>query len=387
MRSPKTFPFSDRRPNATAKTPVGFRSSQMEMTRRPWRTGGFTLVELLVVIAIIGMLISLLLPAVNAARASARNAQCKNNMRQTFLAAMNYSTNHNEQVPGYGRFTQVDSRGNPVSGDVSHQMHCMPGSSWVVTLLPYFEQESIADRWEPGPWNSPTNRLLGSLPLATVTCPSDDTAADGGLSFVINAGYTDMGVLNAYRNAVASNQNPTESQMHSHNMLGFDWDGNGKVGEGDAAITRDTGMSWVHVGQRNFSQRIGQVYDGSSNTILFSENVNAGPLRNWGDPAINNCAFVLPVYRSRASGANFSNPPSPEGLTGLPNRERDLGEGTPFPSSNHRGTINVVMAGGSTQAIPDDIDPTVYRSMMTPAGSKRRFRGFNAELPLGLTAR
>jgi len=349
------------------------------------RRSGFTLVELLVVIAIIAMLISLLLPAVNAARESARNSQCKNNMRQTFLAAMNYSTNHGDRVPGYGRFTQVDSRGQPVSGrDVSHQMYCAPGSSWVVSLLPYFEQSSLADRWEEGSWTAPVNMMLASLPLAVVTCPSDDTARDAGLSFVINAGYTDMTVLEDYAKAIAGNGNPQESQMHAHNMLQFDWDDNGRVSGVDAEITRDTGMSWVHVGKHNFSQRIGQIYDGSTNTILFSENVNAGIGGNWGNPAVINCAFVLPVYRSRASGANFYDPPTPEGLTGMPNREREYGEGTPFPSSNHRGTINVVMAGGSTQAISEDIEPAVYRAMMTPAGSKRRFRGFHAEMPMGI---
>ena len=353
------------------------------------RRDAFTLVELLVVIAIIGMLIALLLPAVNAARESARTAQCKNNMRQTFLAAMSYATNNHEHVPGYGRYVQVDGSGRPVSGrNISHQLYCSPGHSWVVTLLPYFEQTSLADRWiDEESWTHSNNRAIGSLPMAVVTCPSDDSASDGGLSFVINAGYTDMGILEAYGNAVANGGNPSESQMHSHNMLQFDWDDDGSVSRIDGAITRDTGMSWVHVGNQNFSQRLGQIYDGSTNTILFSENFNAGPARNWADPAVQNCAFVLPVYRSRASGGNFNNPPAPEGLTGLPNREKDYGEGTPFPSSHHRGTINVAMADGALRSIADDIEPAVYRAMLTPAGSKRRFRGFQSEMPMGMPAR
>ena len=353
------------------------------------RTAAFTLVELLVVIAIIGMLVALLLPAVNAARESARTAQCKNNMRQTFLAAMSYSTNHHEQIPGYGRFVQVDGNGRPVSGrDISHAMYCAPGQSWVVTLLPYFEQTNLADRWLEGvSWRHPANEAIGSLPLAVVSCPSDESARDGGLSFVINSGYTDMGIIKAYGNAVANGGNPKESEMHSHNMLQFDWNGDGSVSMIDGAITRDTGMSWVHVGNQNFSQRLGQIYDGSTNTILFSENINAGAGRNWGNPSIKNCAFVLPVYRSRASGDNFNNPPAPEGLTGLPNRERDYGEGTPFPSSHHRGTINVAMADGALRSIQEDIEPAVYRAMLTPAGSKQRFRGFHSEMPMGMPAR
>ena len=171
--------------------------------------------------------------------------------------------------------------------------------------------------------------------------------------------------------------------MHAHDGLGFDWDRDGKITEADASITRDTGMAWVHVGKQNFSQRLSNVYDGLTNTILFSENVNAGVNRNWSDPSVGNCAFVYPVYRPRASGDNFAAVPTPEGLTGLPNRERDRGEGTPFPSSNHRGTVNCVMAAGATKSMSEDIDSTVYRSLLTPAGSKQRFAGFRAELPLG----
>ena len=353
------------------------------------RNQAFTLIELLVVIAIISMLVSLLLPAVQSARASARNLQCKNNMRQVFLAAISYSTSHSDQVPGYGRFTQVTSSGQPPTPAEArrmtpHQMQCSPGSSWVVTLLPYFEQNNIADRWDRGSsWMSPNNHALGSLPLSIVTCPTDDTIVSGGLSYVINSGYADMGVLKQYSNAIVSGGFPTEMQMHSHNMLQFDWDESGSVNQIDHHITRDTGMSWVHVGRSNSSQRLGQIYDGSTNTILFSENFNAGGGGNWGNPAIGNCAFVYPVYRGRASGRNFSNPPTPQGLTGLPDRESGLGEGTPFLSANHRGTINYVTVGGSTHAMPEDIDPSVYRAMMTPAGGKRRFSGFASEPPMG----
>lgn len=342
----------------------------------------FTLIELLVVIAIISVLMGLLLPAVQSARGSARSVQCRNAMRQVYLAAVNYSTSRNNQLPGYGRFTQILPSGvrNPSSGEGL----CEPGASWVLGILPYLDHANTEDRWDRrSPWFATPNRELGELALSSLACPSDGTAAAGGLSFVINAGFTDMTLLAEYDAAIRSGALPRKSSVHSHDALGFDWDRDGMISEADTSITRDTGMAWVHTGKQNFSQRLSNVYDGLTNTILFSENINAGANRNWADPAITNCAFVYPVYRPRASGENFFAVPTPEGITGLPNRERDRGPGTPFPSSNHRGTIHCVMAAGATKVLSDSVDATVYRSLLTPAGSKRRFDGFRAELPLG----
>ena len=207
------------------------------------RTAAFTLVELLVVIAIIGMLMSILLPAVQGARGAARRAQCKNNMRQIFLATINYSTSHNESVPGYGRFTQIKPNG--VRNPGPSQVHCMPGHSWMVTLLPYLDLQNVDSQWNfAEPWNSPNNAALGSLAFNITSCPSDTTAFRGGLSYVINSGFADLQLLDAYGNAMSGGNFPTETQMHAHNMINFDWDEDGKITDADTTITRDTGMSW-----------------------------------------------------------------------------------------------------------------------------------------------
>lgn len=345
------------------------------------RRRAFTLVELLVVIAIIAMLVSLLLPAVQAARESARSSQCKNNMRQIYLGAINYSTSHKDKVPGYGKFTPIHPQG--VRNPSPSQIDCAPGRSWVVTLLPYLDQSNLWDRWDDNsPFFSEQNKSVGTLPLGVAKCTSDASVGDGGLSYVINSGYADLGQLQAYREASQNRGIPKESQMHSHNMIPFDWNGDGKPDRSDAAVTRDTGMAWVHVGNTNNSHTLGQIYDGSTNTILFSENINAGSGSNWADPAVNNCAFVYPVYGARASGEHFANPQVPQGITGLPNVEKNRGEGTPFLSSEHPGVINVVTAGGSTHAMSDEIAPHVYRALLTPAGSRLRGRGFQAEDPM-----
>ena len=104
------------------------------------------------------------------------------------------------------------------------------GHSWVVTLLPHIDQTNIADRWTPeAPWFAPENASLGSLPLSSVACPSDETSANGGLSYVINSGYADMSVLSEYNSAVSAGNFPSEASMHSHSMLQFDWDESGNI--------------------------------------------------------------------------------------------------------------------------------------------------------------
>ena len=338
--------------------------------------GRFTLVELLVVIAIISMLMAILLPAVNSSREAARSLQCKNRLKQLFTAARIYSTSHGDLVPGYGRFLQIRPQG--VSSPSAHEILCQPNHNWVVTLLPYLEQKAIIDRWDNSkPWFQQGG--LGSLPLEILTCPSDSSASRGGLSYVINTGFGDMQQIARYRTAVTGGALPSEAQMHAHSMLKFDWNDNAKFDKQDGEITRDTGMSWVHVGRDNFSQRFGDVYDGSSRTILFGENVNAGIGGDWSNPSIRNCAFVYPIYQPQASAQTFASPVNPDGLTGLPNAERELGEGTPFLSADHHAIVNVAMASGSIHALATDVDARVYRSLITPAGTKRRFSKFLAE--------
>ncbi len=130
----------------------------------------FTLVELLVVIAIIGVLVALLLPAVQSARESARLTQCKNNLRQLGIALQNH---HNAQ----GNFPAgvVASNDNFLNG-----MH-----SGFVFLLPYLEQNALFDSYDLSqPWSSTTNLIVGATPLQMLTCPSNDTEVtqQGGFS-------------------------------------------------------------------------------------------------------------------------------------------------------------------------------------------------------------
>lgn len=121
-------------------------------SNRGWQPG-FTLVELLVVIAIIGVLVALLLPAVQAAREAARRTQCQNHLKQIGLALHNYNDSHAAFPPS--RTTTAPTRG------------------WVVAVLPYFEQQTLQNTYRMDlNWDHALNRPAVSTPLKVVICPS-----------------------------------------------------------------------------------------------------------------------------------------------------------------------------------------------------------------------
>jgi len=110
---------------------------------------GFTLVELLVVIAIIGVLVALLLPAVQAAREAARRSQCSNNLKQMGLAVLNYESTNKTLPPGS---TSWDTNiGGPYY------------STWAFDILPYLELQTLYDQWRDANYTNPND---ASLPVA-----------------------------------------------------------------------------------------------------------------------------------------------------------------------------------------------------------------------------
>ena len=110
---------------------------------------GFTLVELLVVIAIIGILIALLLPAVQAAREAARRSQCTNNMKQLGVALHNYHDTHKVFPPGGLDYGHAGTGPHPsLPGGVEPANKLVKNMNGLVLLLPYIEQQSLYDQYD-----------------------------------------------------------------------------------------------------------------------------------------------------------------------------------------------------------------------------------------------
>lgn len=131
---------------------------------------GFTLVELLVVIAIIGILIGMLLPAVQAIRAAARRSQCSNNVRQLAFAVHNFQSALQHFPPGV------------VDDDDDHRDALHSG---FIFLAPYLELGNISDQYDRNlPWSDPSNLALAQFRVSILSCPENETfvGQDGGFA-------------------------------------------------------------------------------------------------------------------------------------------------------------------------------------------------------------
>ncbi len=130
------------------------------------RKPGFTLVELLVVIAIIAMLVTLLLPAVQSAREAARRTQCKNNLKNIGLAIINHES-ATGTLPAAANFDEGQA---PQSSDLFRE-------NWVISILPFMEEQGVYDSFNLDvPISRPENLLGRSTQIPVMLCPTDSGA-------------------------------------------------------------------------------------------------------------------------------------------------------------------------------------------------------------------
>jgi len=305
------------------------------------RSTGFTLIELLVVITIIGILIGLLLPAVQSAREAARALQCGNNLKQIGLALHNYHDAHGSLPSGaYTRPTR-----GPYCEDVYN------GHTWFCSLLPHVEQQAAYDKLDftKPTRESPNKEVILGLQLAIEACPSDPYS---GLTLHerfassscrqgshIAGGWQDRSMAASY---VPSGGPCSVAKCPSTPLAWSDCrnDQSYRCGSDD------------HVSPGLFAAgRVAYTFDhcrdGLSNTFLVGE-VLPGL---WGHHML---------FNSHYNVGSTHYPPNYHKMLGLPNVDhgRDWARSSAGPGfkSEHPGGMHMALADGSVHFVSDTID-------------------------------
>ena len=302
---------------------------------------GFTLVELLVVIAIIGILIALLLPAVQAAREAARRSQCTNNLKQWTLAVHNHLDSNKGFFP---------IGANPDTRTVENR-RTYRRISWPVPLWPYAEQTVLHDQYDytKGFYEDP-NMDTCRQHVPAYSCPSDLVGAeqDHGDTYwrVMGSYVTNMGNTHLHQNAA------------------------------DQAIFTGAPFGVGHV------YTIAQIHDGTSNTACFSEIIIASPNRtddNRGD-ILNNEGS--PGFMSILT-PNSSSPDQCrkcKSTTTDPNHKdyraipcAVVAENTEYQiaaRSRHPGGVNVSLCDGSVRFVSETISHAIWEAALSGNGGE-----------------
>jgi prepilin-type N-terminal cleavage/methylation domain-containing protein/prepilin-type processing-associated H-X9-DG protein len=331
------------------------------------RQRGFTLVELLVVITIIGMLVALLLPAVQAVRENARTTQCATNLGELAKALTAYQMSK-ENYPGHSQFVQRSNKTWAAADFTSAAPRVLIGStpqpqmplSWAAMILPGVERQDIWDQIIDANLNPEIRRV------DVFICPSDSDAravADRpGLSYVANTGAWD---LDQNGNFLAG---PNRGDIAANGVLFNHWQGNVK--------TRLSGIRDGAATTLLLSENHHKLYDtGTSAALLFSWAAGGRPERWEQQFGMVWVVNTNPSWPSNRNPATESSPPLD--LQETINRNQSDVVNFPAdrplfarPASKHGSGVNVAFCDGHTQFLRDNIDYVVYQQLMTSQGTK-----------------
>jgi prepilin-type N-terminal cleavage/methylation domain-containing protein len=328
---------------------------------RPSRTG-FTLIELLVVIAIIGVLVGLLLPAVQAARESANRAKCINNLKQLGLAAQEYHDSFGSFPAGWYCYTpQYDQMGNLVAGDAN----C--GSPAVVAATGTSPSPGTAPYLQPYMWNGMTGLFLkleqGNLfnelnfnfgpyygtsfpydvmgvnttsirrTIDGLVCPSNRRAVTVATNTnTSNVGLTPKPGPSDYRANMAAGMIQVPTPNACPNI----------VANNPYCCVFDNGMMY-----QNSSVSLADVTDGTSNTLLIGETITGvWPDASGSTIRTNIDRTINQPYN--AGGVNYYN----------------------YWMSKHPSLVNFAKCDGSVSQVTSQINKVIFIKMMTRAGGE-----------------
>ena len=300
----------------------------------------FTLVELLVVIAIIGILISLLLPAVQAAREAARRMQCNNNIRNLSLAIHTYHDAFKAFPAGNLYLQNVRDR-----SDVCHKtdgrFYCGM-VSWSVPILPFVEQGALFEMFD------------FSRPAVLIRCATQDDYTNHKNDCPVGEKDATDVHANEYvaRNAHTIFRCPSNPPA---NLEGGDNWHQKHYGINGGNAGPDRNYTTVGVFHQNSFLNIGAVTDGTSSTLLFADRCPDG--KDWRgvtyDEGCNPFTFVNHMtygYVHHNGGMYLVNT-----------------VGSPSATSHHTGGVNMSLCDGSGQFLSETIDAMTYRYMLERA--------------------